>query len=94
MEPELPVGWTIERLRSVSGDPEATVLSRDRQVTVERPGQTAANIDPVFVLVFHDLALVQARDDGDWYMGMLHTDGAVSCWASYGQNLDEAIRGL
>jgi len=94
MEPELPAGWTSERLRSVSGDSEATALSADRLVTVERPGQIAAGIDPRFVLAFHDLALVQDRDDSDWYMGAIHADGTVSCWASYGEDLETAIRSL
>lgn len=34
----LPDGWTIERVRSVSGDAEAGLLSLERLVVVEQVG--------------------------------------------------------
>jgi len=63
-------------------------------VTVDRPGRETVIVEPAFVLAFHDLCLVQAGDDGQWYMGLLRDDGSVACWASYGPDLAEAIRGL
>ncbi|MFC9593889.1 hypothetical protein ACFTUC_29415, partial [Streptomyces sp. NPDC056944] len=42
--------------------------------------------------MFHDLFLARAGDE--WFMGHVDTDGSVDCWASYGPNLAEAIRGL
>ncbi len=44
------------------------------------------------LLAFHELCLV--RDDGGWFMERLDDDGSVICWASYGSDLAEAIRGL
>ncbi|MFE4588330.1 hypothetical protein [Streptomyces laurentii] len=89
----LPDGWTIERVRSVSGDSEAAVLSPDRRVVVEDHGGAGHTaLQPEVVLSFHELCLVRADDE--WYMGSLGADGSVVCWASYGRTLEEALRGL
>ncbi|MFD5623989.1 hypothetical protein [Streptomyces yangpuensis] len=93
MNSGLPAGWTIERVRALSGDPSAAVLSFDRPVVVEVAGQGAYEpLRPEVILAFHALCLVQ--DDGEWFMGQLEDDGSVTCWASYGSDLAEAIRGL
>lgn len=47
---------------------------------------------PDLILSFHDLCLAEAGDE--WFMGQIDTDGSVVCWASYGPDLAEAIRGL
>lgn len=90
----LPDGWTIERVRSASGDPEAALLPLERLVVVVEdhghPGRTT--IEPDVILAFHSLCL--ARADNDWYMGELDADGSLVCWGSYGPDLGEAIRGL
>jgi hypothetical protein len=89
----LPDGWTIERVRSVSRDSEAAVLSPDRHVVVEDHGGAGHTpIRPEIVLSFHELCLVRADDE--WYMGQLDADGSVVCWASYGCALEEALRAL
>ena len=89
----LPDGWTVERVRAASGDPAAVLLSLDRFVVVEEVGGADYTpVKPEVILSFHDLCLVRADDD--WFMGELDTDGSVICWASYGPDLDEAIRGL
>ncbi|MEW2492711.1 hypothetical protein AB0942_04030 [Streptomyces nodosus] len=93
MNSGLPAGWTIERVRALSGDPSAVVLSCDRLVVVEAAGHD--NYEPLrpdAILAFHDLCLV--GDDGEWFMGRLDGDGSVICWASYGSGLTEAIRSL
>ncbi|MFJ9447899.1 hypothetical protein ACIRRH_39640 [Kitasatospora sp. NPDC101235] len=93
MNAGLPTGWTIERVRSASGDPEAALLSLERLVVVEEYGHADyIPLQPDVILSFHDLCLVRAKDD--WFMGQLDDDGSVICWASYGSDLDEAIRGL
>ncbi|GAA0317802.1 hypothetical protein GCM10010302_66090 [Streptomyces polychromogenes] len=93
MNTGLPDGWTIERVRSASGDPEAALLSLERLVVVEVHGLADyVLLQPAVILSFHDLCLVRADDD--WFMGQLDDDGSVICWASYGSDLDEAIRGL
>lgn len=90
----LPDGWTLGRLRSASGDAQATALAPDRLVTVDVPGRQPVVAEPVIVLAFHDLCLVRASGDDDWYMGALAEDGSIACWASYGPDLGQAIRGL
>ncbi|WP_241253672.1 hypothetical protein [Streptomyces sp. W1SF4] len=89
----LPVGWTVERIRALSGDRSAAPLGLDRLVVVEERGRSDyETLRPEVILAFHDLCLVLA--DGEWFMGQLDTDGSVVCWASYGSDLAEAIRGL
>ncbi|MFI1198870.1 hypothetical protein ACH4VR_05280 [Streptomyces sp. NPDC020883] len=93
MNAELPDGWTIERVRSASGDAEADLLSLERLVVVEEHGSTDYDVlQPDVILSFHDLCLARAGDE--WFMGQLGTDGSVICWAAYGSDLAEAIRGL
>ncbi|MFJ3876781.1 hypothetical protein ACIPW5_04910 [Streptomyces sp. NPDC090077] len=89
----LPAGWTVERLRALSGDRTAAPLTLDRLVVVEEHGRDDYEVlRPEAILGFHDLCLV--LDGGEWFMGQLDTDGSVVCWASYGSDLGEAVRGL
>ncbi|MFJ3305192.1 hypothetical protein ACIPSA_19120 [Streptomyces sp. NPDC086549] len=88
---QLPAGWTLEEIRTVSGDREATPLDIDRVVT-GWPAQDE-RLDPEIILGFHGLCLVKAVNDDDWYMGSLNDDGSVICWSIYG-DLYEALRGL
>ncbi|WP_435191444.1 hypothetical protein [Streptomyces sp. bgisy126] len=93
MDSGLPAGWTIERVRALSGDPSAAPLYLDRLVVVEVAGQGDYEpLRPDVILAFHELCLV--KDDGEWFMGQLGDDGSVICWASYGSDLAEAIRSL
>jgi len=89
----LPDGWTIERVRSASGDPEAGLLSLERLVVVEEYGcADYTPLQPDVIISFHDLCLVGVDDD--WFMGQLDADGSIICCASYGPELGEAIQGL
>jgi hypothetical protein len=94
MYARFPEGWTIERVRHVSGDSDAAVLSLERRVRVLEAHSKASCVllQPEIILSFHDLCLVWAG--GDWYLGHLDADGSIGCWASYGPDLEEAIRGL
>ncbi|MFE7572024.1 hypothetical protein ACFU76_34585 [Streptomyces sp. NPDC057539] len=93
MNSGLPAGWTIERVRALSGDLNAAPLSLDRLVVVEMAGQGDQDpLRPDVILAFNELCLV--RDDDEWFMGQLGDDGSVICWASYGSDLAEAIRSL
>ncbi|WP_369148998.1 hypothetical protein [Streptomyces sp. R44] len=93
MNSGLSAGWTIERVRALSGDPSAAPLSFDRLVVVETARQGDYEpLRPDVILAFHELCLV--RDDGEWFMGQLDDDGSVICWASYGSDLAAAIRSL
>ncbi|MGY4386867.1 hypothetical protein ACVWXB_000166 [Streptomyces sp. TE12347] len=90
---ELPLGWTIEHVRALSGDRSAAQLSCDRFVVVEASDRRDCEpLHPDVILAFHDVCLV--RDDGEWFMGQLDADGSVTCWASYGSDLAQAIRCL
>ncbi|MFD0381391.1 hypothetical protein ACFQ2B_00125 [Streptomyces stramineus] len=90
---DLPDGWTMERVRSVSGDAAADLLSLERLVVVEKFGSADYDVlQPEVILSFHGLCL--ARADDEWFMGELDADGSLICWASYGSDLAEAIRGL
>ncbi|MFD4915017.1 hypothetical protein ACFWNR_17540 [Streptomyces virginiae] len=80
-------------MRALSGDRSAAPLSYDRDVVVEAAGSGAHEpLHPDVILAFHELCLV--RDDGEWFMGQLDADGSVTCWASYGSDLAQAIRCL
>jgi len=91
----LPDGWTLDRVRALSGDATAALLSTDRLVVVELPAQADYEPLPAEIIIgFHDLCLVTGYEGDDWYMGQLDSDGSVVCWASYGTDLSEAIRSL
>jgi hypothetical protein len=89
----LPDGWTLERVRVLSGDETAALLSL--QVVVELAGQSDyEELPPEVIIGFQGLCLVRAKGDDDWYMGQVDPDGSVICWSSYGSDLGEAIRSL
>ena len=90
---QLPAGWALEEIRSVSGDREAIPLDTNRVVTwLGWPAQDE-KLCPEIVLRFHGLCLVKPVNDDDWYLGSLNDDGSVDCWSAYG-DLREALRGL
>lgn len=90
---ELPEGWTLERIREVSGDSRAIVLSTDRSVSWVRSDHHREPIDPEIVIGLGELCVVKPVNDDDWYMGTLRDDGSVDCWSAY-NDLGEALRGL
>ncbi|MFF7703720.1 hypothetical protein [Streptomyces lydicus] len=68
----LPAGWTLEAIRNVSGDQEATALDTERSVEwVAGPG-CRARIHPEIVLGFRGLCLVKPVNDEV-------VDGEVAC---------------
>ncbi|MER5252990.1 MULTISPECIES: hypothetical protein [unclassified Streptomyces] len=86
-----PDGWTLQRIRDVSGDIRAEVLSPDRRVVYYDAADDL--LHPTLVLGFGELCIVKVLDDDDWYMGSLNDDGSVICWSIY-DDLYEALRGL
>ncbi|MBV1849068.1 hypothetical protein [Catellatospora tritici] len=93
MDSELPDGWSLERIRQVSGAEDAVALSTDRPVSYREPGSDDVPLQPDLALGFDGLCLVRVDGDG-WYMGSVLADGSVVCWARYGDDLYEALRGL
>lgn len=89
----LPHGWTLERIRRVSGDETAVVLPANQPAAVWQQGSGYKPISPDLVLGLSGLCLAHVADDG-WYMGSINPDGSLSCWAYYGDDLYEALRGL
>ena len=98
MTSSLPEGWTIERVRTVSGDDSAAVSPTERLVLVEVWAEHQSAHEPVpadqvgTIIQFHGLYLVSI--EGEWYMGILQPDGSITCWGSYGTDLQEALRSL
>ncbi|MFE9107578.1 hypothetical protein [Actinomadura geliboluensis] len=98
MTSSLPAGWTIERVRTVSGDDSAAVSPTKRPVLVEEWTDHQSAHEPVpadrvgTIIQFDGLCLVSI--EGEWYMGALQPNGSVACWASYGADLQEALRSL
>lgn len=90
---ELPDGWDIERVRSRAGC-DVEVLSCDRHVILDMPGQGAQFLKAAWILSFGGSCLVRPVGAPDWYMGLLDRDGSITCWASYGTDLGTAIDGL
>ncbi|MER6915043.1 hypothetical protein ABT354_25490 [Streptomyces sp. NPDC000594] len=88
-----PDGWTLQRIRDVSGDIRAEVLSPDRRVVHCDAADDV--LHPTLVLGFGELCIVRVPDGDDWYwyMGSLNDDGGVVCWSVY-DDLYEALRGL
>ncbi|MDG9695114.1 hypothetical protein QC281_34030 [Streptomyces sp. DH17] len=89
----LPAGWTLEKVREVSGDGRAAALGADRVVRWVGGSGGDERLHPETILGFDRLCLVQPVGDEDWYMGSLNDDGSVDCWSAYG-DLYEALRGL
>ncbi|MFI0222186.1 hypothetical protein [Streptomyces lydicus] len=89
----LPAGWTLEAIRSISGDQEAIALDTERSVEWAAGPECRARLQPEIVLGFHGLCLVKPVHEEDWYMGSLNGDGSVDCWSAY-SDLYEALRGL
>ncbi|MEU6240353.1 hypothetical protein [Streptomyces sp. NPDC047024] len=89
----LPAGWTLQRIRDVSGDREALALGPDRAVNWVGGFGLPEVLRPEIVLGFHGLCLVKPVHDDNWYMGSLYDDGSVDCWGIHG-DLYEAMRGL
>lgn len=100
---ELPDGWTIERVREVAQGPAELVADTGIRAIVDHfvcsdegklvRGGTV-NLTPTCVVDFSGLFLVQDADDREWYMGQANDESVIHCWASYGNDFEEAIKGL
>jgi hypothetical protein len=89
----LPAGWTVPRLRAVSGDDTAVVLEPTMDITADLSGPAVISLQPELVIACHELCVVKCVNDDDWYMGTIYDDGSILCWATY-PNLEQALRGL
>ncbi|MEU9577311.1 hypothetical protein [Streptomyces chilikensis] len=93
-EGRLPAGWTIERVREVSGVPDAVVVDGGRAVTrvAWPPDGEDQPVGPEVVLRFGGPAVVRGAGDEDRSMGHFEDDGSVCCWSA--GTFHPMVRGL
>lgn len=98
-ESTLPEGWTLARVRSM--EPSAELLDPNAHYVVadQRPTTTEYEVlTATAILSFSGLCLCRvAEPDGTflWWMGQLdESDGSITCWSPYSDDLGEAIRHL
>jgi hypothetical protein len=94
-ESALPRDWTLERVRSVQ--PTAVLLDPAEHLVVYESGiaRELRELQPAVIIGVGDFAVVRAAGTGDWWTGQLdHSDGSITCWATYGDGLGEALRSL
>lgn len=95
----LPDGWTMARVLSM--EPNAELLDPDTHYVVadQRPTTTDYEVlRPTAILSFSGLCLCRVPEaDGTslWWMGQLDdSDGSITCWSPYSDDLGEAIHAL
>lgn len=69
------------------------VLDRDTRVVLDTPEGVQA-IDSEALIECGGLILVLDSVAGEWLMGQQADDGSVLCWASYGDDLEVALKSL
>jgi hypothetical protein len=89
----LPDGWTLRRVREQANGP-AELLSLGTLVTMDIHNGEPQHIRPTSIISFSGLCLVRDQADGVWCMGQVDDEGVIRCWAGYGEDLGDAIRGL
>ncbi|WP_030456496.1 hypothetical protein [Herbidospora cretacea] len=82
----LPEGWTLTRVAQVAGAEEAVLMPLDTPVLL---GDVP--VRPSLIIRVGGLCVV--RDD-DYLVGETDDLGVISCWASYGDDLADVLRGL
>ncbi|GIH48734.1 hypothetical protein [Microbispora rosea] len=91
---QLPEGWTLARVAEVAVTDSAELLPLDRPVFIDaRPGDKE-EVPVSLIIQVGGLCLARDARDGEYLMGQIDDSGAVSCWASYGDDLAEALRAL
>jgi hypothetical protein len=99
MEPALPDGWTLERLREVSQSPVVEVLPNTVPVFLEtfphgnNTDLVRTPLEPELIISFRYMILLRVVGEPEWYMGEQHGDEVIA-WGSYGPDLGGAIRAM
>ncbi len=89
---KLPAGWTVERIRAM-GVSDVCLVEQDIGV-LEHGVDDLLELEPEVIINCGGLYLVLDRGDGEWHMGQMDGDETIVCWASYGADLERAIRAL
>ncbi|MFJ4189497.1 DUF4419 domain-containing protein [Kitasatospora sp. NPDC089509] len=88
---QLPQGWTIERVREVSGAAWAELVPTDGVTVANVAGEP---VGPAVALIrFGLFCLVRCAGDDDWYFGLRLRDGTVHLEGSRGPDLAGALAG-
>jgi hypothetical protein len=91
---ELPSGWTLERFAQTAQlrgeSPQLLPLSTE-VLEEDKGGHDQVSAD--LIIKLGDLYLVRDEGTGEFLMGALQED-VIVCWASYGDDIAEALRSL
>ncbi|WP_157520665.1 hypothetical protein [Herbidospora daliensis] len=85
-DPSLPEGWTLARVAEVAVAEDAVLLPLDTPVLLD-----GAPVRPSLIIMVGGRYVVR---DGEYLVGEMDGSGVISCWASYGDDLADVLRGL
>ncbi|MFJ9776932.1 DUF4419 domain-containing protein [Kitasatospora sp. NPDC101157] len=91
---QLPEGWTIERVREVSGAEGARLVSTEGIRAVD--GLNGAELGRPIALIRFGIGCVSRLDaDGPWYVGTMNPrDGVIGCEPGPGPELADVLPGM
>jgi hypothetical protein len=90
---ELPIGWSIDRIKSL-GVKDVVIRDPREHYVVTIVYDDLEEMEPAVIIDCGGLCLVRPQNEPEWYMGQLDADGSIVCWASYGSDLENAILAL
>ncbi|TKK88581.1 hypothetical protein FDA94_12965 [Herbidospora galbida] len=82
----LPDGWTLARVAQVAMAEDAALMPLHTPVLLD-----GTPVQPSLIIQVGGLCVV--REDG-YLVGGMDDSGVISCWASYGDDLADVLRGL
>ncbi|MFE5581650.1 DUF4419 domain-containing protein [Kitasatospora sp. NPDC056531] len=92
---QLPEGWTIERVREVTGVEVARLISTDRELFVESRDGLTPRGRPAAVVNFAGDCLFRPVGDENWYRGFLdRSTGDIIFMLTLGPGLEPALQRL
>jgi hypothetical protein len=93
MHVEWAITWPPSRIDAIANTNDARYLPPET-IKVELTSGGYESVMARTVIEVGGYFLVEFRDQpNDWYMGSRMPDGAIRCWASYGE-IEAALRSL
>jgi hypothetical protein len=84
----------LERLQRLDEDAELLDPAEHYVVWVGKNFEYQ-EIQPEVIISFRGQCLLRQSGDLSWWMGEVDkADGSIVCWGQYGEDLEQAIRGL